>query len=263
MTLHDLLTPTPAPPPYGEWGEPERLRHLVFLDGRLIDSWSEPVEGTSWAAEARRLDRLAAPAPEPPAPPRWQLALDWLGDRVGGAEAVARLHGEAFDEPELPSDCLRLAQRERIGHVAELLDAVAALRHDADLGVALRQALVALWRSDPDLVDHAVSARSVAGGLAWAVGKANGLLHPQGTWRSGELRDALGLTSSPAAMGRSVQAALFGLREPARCSWWRPEGESDLLALGHAEVLLPEVRVRLVRLRDRAYAVRAEEGATS
>ena len=44
----------------------DRLTHLVLVDGRLVDVWSEPVSGTRWQEPAERFDReLRRPEPEP------------------------------------------------------------------------------------------------------------------------------------------------------------------------------------------------------
>ena len=37
--------------------DPDRLTHLVLVDGRLVDVWSEPVAGTRWQEHAERFDR--------------------------------------------------------------------------------------------------------------------------------------------------------------------------------------------------------------
>ena len=52
---------------------PGALRHLVFLDGRLLDVWVEPVEGSgyeSWAEDLASRERrtVVVPAPQPPLP---------------------------------------------------------------------------------------------------------------------------------------------------------------------------------------------------
>ena len=69
-------SPWPDPPP----GFDARLRltHLVLVDGRLVDVWSEPAEGTRWQHHAERLDRALRRHAEPPPPPPYQRVLDAL-----------------------------------------------------------------------------------------------------------------------------------------------------------------------------------------
>ena len=69
-TLYDDLDPrvwgAPPPPTLRERG---RLSQLVFLDGRLVDAWSEDVRDSRYAALARELDEERRPRVQVP-PPR-------------------------------------------------------------------------------------------------------------------------------------------------------------------------------------------------
>ena len=96
----------------------------------------------------------------------------------------------------------------------------------------------------------AVTAAHVAGGVCWAVGKANGLFRPQGERTMGRVKEALALHTTIGTYGKVVQRALVGYREIPR--GWRPAELPDLLPLGHPTLLLGEVRRRLVRVRERA-----------
>lgn len=244
-------------------GEPAtRLTHLVLVDGRLVDMWQEAVTGTRWEHHARKFDeQLRRPAPPPPPPPKplYVRALAWLDDLCGGREAVqaldtAPLTDDALDLPEIRD----VAARSRLQAVAELLDAVAERWFDDEAAYACRRALLHLWDAEPEVVLDAATAAHVAGGIAWVVGKANGLLHPQGPVRVTSLKDALVLGATPSTYGKVVQAGLRGLRERSADATYPPTGQVDLLPTRHADLLVSSVRRRLVRLRERALEAQAE-----
>ena len=237
----------------------ERVTHLVFVDGRLVDQWSEPAIGTRWQPYADRFDRDRRPPPVPQ-PPAYEQALRWLDGVCGGRAAVLELTGAPLDDgrdlPEAPS----MQAQHRLAEVAELLDGVASVRFDAETGQALRSALLAVWEADQTVVMHAPTAERAAGAIAWVVAKANGLLHPHGTLRVRDLQDGLGLRSSPSSYGRLVERALVGFRDQAPAHW-RPAQLPELLPVGHPELLLGRVRERLVLVRDRALAAERSSAA--
>lgn len=236
-----------------------RLTHLVLVDGRLVDMWNDSVAGTRWERHAKRFDReLHRPQPEPPKP-AYERALVWLEDLCGGRAAVelldtAPLTDDGLDVPEVPEP----QWRARLESTAELLDALAERWFDAETSYAFRRALLHVWADEPEVVLEAATAAHVAGGVAWVVGKANGLLRPQGDMRIGQVKDALALSASPSTYGKVVQGGLRGFRERSSAGWWRPDGLPDLLATGHSDVLLSSVRRRLVRVRERALEAQAE-----
>jgi hypothetical protein len=234
---------------------PDRVTHLVFVDGRLVDTWREPVTGTEWEAVALRHDREARP-PEPPPTPTHERVLAWLADICGGPAAVDALTEAPLtdDAVDLPVEYPQRASQDRVEATAELLDAVAARWFDTECSFAFRHALLALWSEDPETVTRAATAAHLAGGICWAVGKANGLYHPTGTVRVGGVQEALALHSPISGYGGTVCAALRGFRGRPMDRWERPSGVPDLLALGRCDVLLGETRQRLVRIRTRARA---------
>ena len=68
------------------WREPrERLRdggrlsHLVFVDGRLVDAWSERVEGSAYADVARGHDEERRPQVVQSPPPLPRTSRRWPG----------------------------------------------------------------------------------------------------------------------------------------------------------------------------------------
>ncbi len=249
--------------PYDFAGRPDldRLTHLVLVDGRLVDVWSEPVGGTRWQEHADRFDReLRRPEPEPQVPTH-ERALRWLDDVCGGREAVLLLDAEPLvdDGRDLPEAPTRQAQS-RLAAVAELLDAVAQRWFEAETSRAFRNALLAVWEREPEVVLDAATAAHVAGGICWVVGKANALYKPQGERTMGRVKEALALHVTISTYGKVVQRALVGYRDPASMAWWRPEGP-ELLPLGHPQLLLGQVRRRLVRIRERAIEARDSTAA--
>lgn len=224
------------------------VTHLVFVDGRLVDTWQEPAFGTEWARHAR-----PEPAPPPPPPPpAHERAADWLAAVCGGRAAVESLDGDPLtdDAIDLPVEYELASWRHRMESTAEILDAVAARHFDAETSYAFRHALLALWLDDPENVTHPASPAHLAGGICWAVGKANGLFHPIGPRRVGATQQAFGLRTPLSAPGNNVAAALRGFR-PHADSWGRPPGAPDLLPLGRPDLLLGTTRERLLRMRSR------------
>jgi hypothetical protein len=254
------------PGPYypGRYDEPrpplERLTHLVLVDGRLVDTWSEPVEGTRWEEHARRFDRERRP-PLPPAPPprpAHEEVLEWLSAVCGGPAAVAALNAAPLrdDDTDLP-EVVHRPHRERLEAVAELLDSVAGTLLDVEAAIALRRALLVVWAEEPQVLTGAASAAQAAGGLCWAVGKANGWYAGTGLTQT-RVAQALGLRPGISASGQRVQLALRGLLGQPLPGWGPSRwGVPDLLPLARTDVLVSGTRATLVRLRDRAEAARA------
>jgi hypothetical protein len=231
-----------------------RLTHLVLLDGRLIETMSEPVEGTRWMHVAEQLDREKQVV-APPTPRRLphDSALDWLDSLVGGRIALESLSDDPL--PALPGpqvEDLPLASRHRLEGVTRALDALTDL-FDAETGQALTNVLAALWEEDRDVVLKAKSAAQVAGGICWVVGKANDLFGKDKVTQL-ETQKKLGLTTTISSFGSTVHRALRGL-QPTFVD--RPWSQRDLLATGRASFLTSTTRRRLVRLRDQAMAARA------
>lgn len=236
----------------------DRLTHLVFLDGRLLDAWTEPAAGTRWQESAARLDRERRPALPPPRPPYAQV-LDWLAAVCGGPAAVAELDDAPLtdDRIDLPADLPDVRSRHRLESAAELLDSVCAALFDAETSYAARYALLALWAETPELVLGSPSAAHLAGGILWAVGKANGCYRPRGGRTQSSVQQALALTQAISGPGGQVARALRGLLatvDRPSCAWgWIP----DLEPLGDPGLLTSTTRRQLVRLRDRAVRDRA------
>jgi len=160
---------------------PHRLRHQVLVDGRLVDSWTEPVEGTDWEHLARDFDARSTcrhpPAPQRPPRHPFEEVLDWLAGLVGGTRRLDLLDAAEPVSPGRPpiEDPWELEQYQA---VRGLVDSVAAEFFGDVARPVLRQALTHVWNDSPDLVLRPKSAPHTAGGICWAVARANGWFHP-------------------------------------------------------------------------------------
>ncbi len=235
---------------------PHRLRHQVLVDGRLVDSWTEPVEGTDWEHLARDFDARSTcrHPPVPQRPPRhpFEEVLDWLAGLVGGARRLDLLDAAEPVSPGRPpiEDPWELEQYQA---VRGLVDSVAAEFFGDDAQPVLRQALTHVWNDSPDLVLRPKSAPRTAGGICWAVARANGWFHPVTNARQKDVQRHLWLKTTISSTGSPVLRALRDLGpRPGPC----PPGYPDLLALGHPDLLTASTRLRLVAWRDKATAAR-------
>jgi hypothetical protein len=223
----------------------ERLRHLVFLDGQLVDSWTERVEGTRWQVLAAEKDdeRLPRYRPEP-VPPLHERVLVWLDGAVGGRRALLALDDEPLVSTADPTD----------DTVDELLRRAAEELFDAEFLLATRAMLTALRSADAELAASLPDAE-LAAGICWLAGRANGVVGQGTTVNQKMLKRVLWLSTSPSRRIPRIKAALRGLRpDPAP----RPADCPELLELGVPGFLTSATRRRLIALRDRALQV-AEE----
>lgn len=203
--------------------------------------------------------RLPVRAAEPPRPVH-ETMLDWLAAVCGGREAVERLSDAPLSEDGLDLPILDDPRsRQQLETVAERLDSVAVRLEAAEMGFAFRRALLRLWEVDPILVDPPAEPAQVAAGIAWAVLSANGLLGAKGLATVAGLKDIVGVRTSPATCGRVLAAGLRGF-------WpWRTQRPlplvdlPDLEPLGYPDLLVGQVRRRLIRLRDQAVQARDAE----
>ena len=234
----------------------DRLTHLVLVDGRLVDVWSEPVSGTRWQHHADRLERDRRP-PDPfrPTEPAHEQVLAWLDAAVGGRDRLLAL--DAFSAPDddfEPDPDLPPRARELLADVVDLLETGARALREPEARVLLHRALACVWTSDPDAVLEAGSAARAAAGLCWLVGKANGWFGPGGRVTQARVKEALGCSTTLSVAGRAYRQAVAGFwPQPPRASFLLP----DLLLLGRPELLTAATRRRLVRTRDQALAAAA------
>ena len=231
-----------------------RLTHLVLVDGRLVDVWSERVERTRWSRVAERFDveRRPLPPPTPPTPVHVEVRR-WLARVCGGEAALDELGTAPLQATRLDPGLGDL--EDAVRELEPLLARVAEQCFDAEVGVALANALRLVLRHDPDLVRRAPSARHLAGAVCWAVGKANALFDPPGNTTQRAVRDVLVLGSAISGCCPGVKRALNAYLDDAR----RPYAPGvmdlpDLLALGRVELLTSATRRTVLDLRDRAAA---------
>lgn len=226
----------------------QRLRHLVFLDGLLVDSFTESITGSAYACLALEADaarRRAAP-PLPPPDPEHERVLAWLDAVVGGRRALLDLDTEPLEDtaPEVPAD------HPTHDAAADLLERVAHdVFHDDEVWAAAHHVLDRVWAEDPVLLTATRTAPQVAGGVLWVVGRANGLFGPAPAVRQKDVQRALGLTQPLSTPGRVVERCLHRLDlAPCARPWGMPAWES----VGDARVLTSATRREVVVWRDRA-----------
>ena len=234
--------------------DPERLTHLVFLDGRLIDAWGEEVAGTRYAAYARRSarERRPTPPPPPPPPPQHEQVLTWLDGIAGSRDAVLTL----VPDPEIPPlrGALDPVADESWLVVDEILAGVVDDLLTPDLEAPLRRGLLLLRGASPQLIERTEPDR-IAAGLIWVVGKANAAIGPSGPVTQTSIARHLGLSG----LGGHGSAVLGHLRRRALWSTYPPRYDHDrrcpdLLSTGRPELLSPVTAAQLIVLRDDALA---------
>lgn len=236
-------------------GESGRLSHLVFVDGRLIDAWSEQVETSAYADVARRHDEDARPrvVQSPPPLPRHVQALAWLDEVAGSREALLAMTASPVALPRLGAHLDPVVDEPWL--VAdELLTDLRESLLPSDLAPPLRACLLLVRDRLPELAGRMTPGRLTAG-IVWVVGKANAAIGPEGPVTQVRISGHLGTTSLNAC-GQQVLGHVRRLGWPGHRPWGC--GVPPLLPVGRAELLSASVRRDLVELRDRSLA---EEGA--
>ena len=245
-----------------EYGaDPERtVAYVVLVDGRVVDTWQEPLQDSPWRNDPRvdRSRRAWREEPRPAAEPRpWVDTVRWLEHVVGGSDALSALTtdplpDEEFELPELAVGDGDVVARFR--RVVAHLDGIADAFFDAELRTAFRRALAAvgpqLFRNGPS-VDPAHTAAAIG----WTLIRANGLKPPVGPLTQKELTSRLGLSSFPASRAHAV-SRMLGIPQPP----WvrRPLGAMDLEVLARADLLTSRTRREISSLRDAATAAEAQ-----
>jgi hypothetical protein len=240
------------------WREPRerlhdqgRLSHLVFVDGRLVDAWSEPVETSAYADVAGRHDEDARPrvVQSPPPPPRHVQALAWLDEVAGSREALLAMTASPVALPRL-GDHLDPVVDEPWLVADELLSDLRESLLPSDLAPPLRACLLLVRDRLPELAGRMTPDR-LAAGIVWVVGKANAAIGPEGPVTQVRIAGHLGTTSLNAC-GQQVLGHVRRLGWPTHRPW--DCGVPPLLAVGRVELLSASVRRDLVELRDRSLA---------
>jgi hypothetical protein len=246
------------------WKPPDlhRLTHLVLVDGRLVDLWTEPLDGSKWQRYVDEFDRARTrqPAVVTPPEPAYHVMLDWLDNLVGGRRALEAMTTDplAGDGLDLPVTDLDIRARHRLEATAQLLDSTDEKCFDHETVIALRRGLLLAWAAEPETILRAKSAAHTAGGVCWAIGKANGLYGANGVVAQGRVQETLSLSTPISGPGPTIQRALQGF---LTANVQRPGTGPDLLPLGHPELLTSSTRRLLVRLRDRALVAKADRDA--
>ena len=243
------------------WREPRtrlheggRLSHLVFVDGRLVDAWSEHVQDSAYDDVARRHDEEHQPqvVQSPPEPPIHVQVLAWLDTVAGGREELMAMTASPVALPRL-ADHLDPVADEPWLITDELLTDLRESLLPSDLAAPLRECLLLARERLPELAERMTPVR-LAGGIAWVVGKANAAIGPEGPITQILIAHHLGTTQLNAC-GNQVLGHVRRLGWTSRRPW-HCEAPA-LLALGRVELLSSGVRRDLVGLRDRSLAEQA------
>ncbi len=228
-----------------------RLSHLVFVDGRLVDAWSERVEDSAYADVACRHDEDRHPpaVQSPPPLPRHVQALHWLDAVAGSREELLAMTASPVALPRL-RDTLDPVVDEAWLVVDELLCDLRESLLPADLAAPLRACLLLARDRLPELAGRMTPTR-LAAGIAWVVGKANAAIGPEGPVTQTRIADHLGTTSLNAC-GTQVLGHVRRIGWNALRPW--DSHAPALLAVGRVELLSATARRDLVELRDRSLA---------
>lgn len=235
-----------------------RVRHLVYLDGRLVDGWVESSISGPWEAVARQLDRerehICRPAapPPPPPPPRHEAIWEWLTQVVGDAD-LPTLTALPHPGPRPPTltDVEAVAVHESVsGHLERVADA----HFGPEIGRILADCLTTLWERAPETT-LTRAPNLTAAGLCWVVGNANGLFGT-GLITQTALARELWVKVPLAGPGKTISRVLSGV-------WVRGQGRvpSDcpkLMPFANPALLSSNTRRELIAWRDAARAAREE-----
>ena len=234
----------------------DRLTHLVLVDGRMVDLWTEAVHGTRWQHFADRFDHERRPPPMPePVLPAYDVALEWLRALVGGHAHLAALDVVPLEEHGRPSlDGLPLPARTLLETILRVVDRLEDVFTDPELGTALLNALWLVRDREPVQLSASRSPEHLVAGLVHAVGKANGAFSPQGPHTQREVAEVLGLRGSLAGRAYGVEPVLSGFRRSAP----RPARLPDLLVIGEPTLLTSATRRDVIRWRNQAISAREE-----
>lgn len=229
-----------------------RLRLSAYVDGRLVDSWTEPVDGTRWQTHADRFDaERRPPAPPPPPVPAWQRTLEWLSAVVGGGAALDALTEEPAPAEPPDLSALDLPTSPLVSSTRLPLERLESVLPEEEMA-AVRRCLRLLWQ-EASTPTRLPSGTPLVAGAAWIVGKANGWFGAGGWLPQSALAGALEISNLSNA-GQRLKRHLVDPWPHVMPPRFTFAGEIE--PYGRPELLTPALRRRLVRLRDRAYADR-------
>lgn len=269
--MHDDSWESTMPPEYWramEYADPRgdltgaRLAHLVFLDGRLVDSWSEDPRGTSYAplAAARDEERarlLRQLAPQAPPKPTHERTLEWLDAMAGGRSALLAMTTDLLRDPDLPPTVeASAADAQRLELLWRRLEPAGELFGAESLSAA-RALVTLLWTEDRTALTVPTPDRVLAG-VTWVVARANDLFRRAAVTHA-VVREVLDISTPLTSHGQALHRAIGGLPVEIGSPWH----QSELLPVGRVDLLTSTTRRRLVRLRDQALEASAVAAAAS
>lgn len=251
---HDDLSRGTVHDAYDGYGHDARLLHQVYVDGRLVDSWTGSVQGSAWQHWADRFEDerrplRPAPAPAPPDPQHVRV-LRWLEGLAGGHAALMEL----TDEPPAPSglpapeDPPLVEAHDQVG---AHLDRVCSAYFDQEVRDLCERGLRTVLACDPRLATR-THANELAGGLLWLVGRANRLF--TGGVTQVTIQRELWLKKQLSVCGQALRHCLAGVDVHAEP---RPPSLPDLRTYGCGDLLTGSTRRLVLRWRDEALAAQA------
>ena len=162
--------------------------------------------------------------------------------QVGGRDVldaldVTPLPDEPFDGARLPDDI-----RERVEHIAGLVDDFADRSFGVEFRTACRRYLARVAAADPVIFRRNARDETAAAAVAWTIGRANHLVARGGS--SMESQDLLGHFGVKGSVSQRAQVLLKALPGTAYDAYGPKLGTPDLL--------VSSMRAELIDLRERA-----------
>lgn len=191
--------------------ELERLTHLVLVDGRLVDMWSEPVSGTRWRHHAERSTAGVGRSPRRLAPRRCTRRSSSGSTPLSAVASALDLHdGPLVDDGFEPDPDLSAARRELLATTVDLLDRAALELRVREARAVLTNTLREVWNVDREGVLDLGTASRLAGGICWVAAKANALLGPGGSTTQTALQRVVECRTQLSVPGRTLRRLLAG-----------------------------------------------------
>ncbi|HQG17833.1 MAG TPA: hypothetical protein PLU20_10095, partial [Ornithinibacter sp.] len=169
-----------------------------------------------------------------------------LASRVGGSAELDRLDAEPLPAEPLDLDTVPPDIRDTVTAVSDAidqwLDTSPAVEHLGDLReewrTACRRFLTGAASRDPGCLRRRASVEGRAGGVLWAIGRANNLVGLSGAIPAQDLASDFGIKGSPSSKVSTMARAYTGGR-------WDVDGN-----LADARLLISTVRAEYVIQRD-------------
>ena len=239
---------------------PRRLRHQVLVDGRLVDSWTEPVEGTRWERHARDFDPGTSAITRLPRPLHAAIrsrrcSTGSRGWSVAGIDSTSSTTSPwrcrrgrcSRIRRTVPSSKPWSAFSTRWPRSSsETMPDQHSVRPCCTCGTTVPTSSCAQSRPRTQPAVSAGPSHAPTAGFP-----------PHTNVRQKEVQRHLWLTSTISAVGGPVVRALRDLGpRPGPC----PTDYPDLLALGHPDLLTATTLLQVIGWRDKATAARDAYG---